>query len=433
MDEKALNPYTNNKCVHESTIDYHLKVAISKENKLKETAIGFIPIDWKCALISSVAKLESGHTPSKKRPEYWNGNIQWISLHDTNKLSKNLIYFTTKTITTEGLNNSSARLLPSGTVVFSRTATVGKVSIMGQPMATSQDFANYICGPELYNLFLVYLFRSMGSVWHSYMAGSIHNTIYMPTFQSLQIAIPPIHEQRNIANALSDVDALLAKLDQLIAKKRDIKKGAMQNYLTGRMRLPSFNEDWVPFKIKEIAFSCSEQNKDRLDLPVLSCSKHFGFVDSLSYFKNQVFSQNTAGYKIIARGQIGYPSNHIEEGSIGLQDLYDFALVSPIYIVFSTRDNVNSYFLHRLLKLEEYRQKFETATGASVDRRGSLRWPEFSEISVLLPSSKEQMAISEMLRDIEKEIYNLEQQRNKTHQLKQGMMQQLLTGKIRLV
>ncbi|MBE3044937.1 restriction endonuclease subunit S [Candidatus Bathyarchaeota archaeon] len=144
-----------------------------------------------------------------------------------------------------------------------------------------------------------------------------------------------------------------------------------------------------------------------------------------------MFSKDLSLYKIIRRGKIGYPANHVEEGSIGLQDLYDVALVSPIYIVFSAGEGVNSFFLHRVLKLNSYRQKFKTATTSSVDRRGSLRWPAFSEITVALPLLSEQTAIAEVLSDMDAELAALERRRDKTHALKEGMMQELLTGRTR--
>jgi type I restriction enzyme S subunit len=253
-------------------------------------------------------------------------------------------------------------------------------------------------------------------------------------FESVPIPLPPTKaEQRAIAAALSDTDALIESLTQLLAKKRALRMGSMQELLTGKARLPGFYGEWETKRIADIASPSSEANDAGEPLPVLTCSKHLGFVDSLGYFKNQVFSKDTSGYKIIRRGQIGYPANHIEEGSIGLQDQYDVALVSPIYVVFSVNRGVNSYFFHRLLKLDSFRKKFEAATTSSVDRRGSLRWPAFSEITMSMPSSGEQDAIAAVLRSMDAEIVALEAKLTKARQLKQGMMQELLTGKIRLV
>jgi type I restriction enzyme, S subunit len=254
-------------------------------------------------------------------------------------------------------------------------------------------------------------------------------------FQKCPIPIPrDIDEQRAIATALSDVDAVLGGLDRLITKKRDLKQAVMQQLLTGQTRLPGFHGEWEVKRIMDVASPCSDRNTAGETLPVLACSKHFGFVDSLGFFKNQVFSKDLSTYRLIRRDEIGYPANHVEEGSIGLQDLYDTALVSPIYVVFRVTDDVNSFFLHRLLKLDSYRQRFRTATTSSVDRRGSLRWPAFSEITVRLPPTKtEQTAIATVLSDMDAEVATLEARRDKTRDLKQAMMQELLTGKTRLV
>ena len=265
--------------------------------------------------------------------------------------------------------------------------------------------------------------------------GATINQITNKSLNSFRVPVSPLDDERRaIATALSDVDALLNGLDRLIAKKRDLKQAAMQQLLTGQTRLPGFHGEWEVKRIDDIALPVSEKNTDGMRLPVLTCSKHFGFMDSLSFFKNQVFSHDLSTYKIIRRDEIGYPANHIEEGSIGLQDMYDIALVSPIYVVFRVTEHVNSVFLHRLLKLGSYRQRFNTATTSSIDRRGSLRWPDFSEVTVKLPPTKiEQIAISTVVVDMERELAVLEARRDKTRDLKQGMMQELLTGRTRLI
>lgn len=264
--------------------------------------------------------------------------------------------------------------------------------------------------------------------------GAIRANIGQQNLSRVLAPVPPLEEQQAIAEALSDADALLQGIDDLIAKKRDIRQAAMQQLLTGQIRLTGFQGRWLDKNIGDIAVPISEINVTQEKLPVLACSKHTGFVDSLRYFKNQVFSKDLSTYKVIRRNEIGYPANHIEEGSIGLQDRYDVALVSPIYVVFRVVDGINSYFLHRLLKLDSYRQRFKIATTASVDRRGSLRWPAFSKIAISLPpTADEQAAVATALMDMDAELAALEQRREKTSGLMQAMMQELLTGKTRLV
>lgn len=263
--------------------------------------------------------------------------------------------------------------------------------------------------------------------------GAVRANIGQERLGSIYVPIPPLEEQRALATALSDVDALVGAIARAIIKKRDLRRATMQQLLTGRMRLPGFQGTWETTMIRDVAVPTGPKNIAGERLPVLTCSKHRGFTDSLRYFKNQVFSDDLRTYRVIRRGEIGYPANHIEEGSIGLQDRHDVGVVSPIYVVFKVRETVNSYFLHRLLKLDLYRYQFKSATTSSVDRRGSLRWPAFSEILVRLPSLPEQDAIAEVLSDMDAELAALEARLDKTKALKQAMMQELLTGHTRLV
>lgn len=247
-------------------------------------------------------------------------------------------------------------------------------------------------------------------------------------------AIPPTtYEQSAIADILADVDALIESLEQLLTKKRRIKQGAMQELLTGKRRLPGFVDRWQSHRLGDVADPVTSINRNAAQLPVITCSKHLGFVDSLGFFKNQVFSNNTTTYKIVSRGQIAYPANHIEEGSIGYQDLYDAALVSPIYVVFQPRPGINGKFLHRLLKLPQFLPVFGRFTSSSVDRRGSLRWPAFAAIEVTLPTEEEQIAVVEVIETLEADVTAHEAHLAKARALKQAMAQALLTGRIRLV
>lgn len=169
--------------------------------------------------------------------------------------------------------------------------------------------------------------------------------------------------------------------------------------LTGKCRLAGFTAsghkrdtpygsvpvEWDYPRIGDVAAEISDKLGDSEPYPVLSCTKHHGLVDSLKYFKKQVFSANTSTYKVAPRGCLVYATNHIDEGSIGYQNLYDAGLVSPMYTVFKANDKVVDAYLFALLKTEHYRQIFASAINASVDRRGSLRWKDFQRIHIPLP------------------------------------------------
>ena len=196
------------------------------------------PADWKLVTLTKVAKLESGHTPSREHPEYWGGNIPWLSLGDTNALDVLEVDQTAECITVNGIANSSARILPKDTVAFSRTATVGKATRLKRPMATSQDFANWICGPDLLPSYLVQVFRHMQREWLRLQEGSTHQTIYMPVFKRLQILLPPIDEQKRIADVGEAFDRrITAERDALTVLIQN-RTALAQELLSGRVRLP---------------------------------------------------------------------------------------------------------------------------------------------------------------------------------------------------
>lgn len=198
-----------------------------------------IPSDWNLRLLTKLAKLESGHTPDREHPEYWNGEIPWLSLQDTERLDGSTIFQTKETITQEGLDNSSARMMPAGTVVFSRTATVGKCALLGKAMATSQDFANWICGKQIDPHYLLQLMEHLEREWERIQAGSTHKTIYMPDFKRLQILLPPLAEQKRIAAIGSAFDARIRAERAVLEELTAVKAALARELLSGRVRLPT--------------------------------------------------------------------------------------------------------------------------------------------------------------------------------------------------
>ncbi|MBB4199657.1 hypothetical protein CCR94_07280 [Rhodoblastus sphagnicola] len=197
-----------------------------------------IACDWDLVTLTKVAKLESGHTPSRDQPDYWGGDIPWLSLADTDALEALEVDQTSEYVTSKGIAHSSARILPKDTVVFSRTATVGKATRMKIPMATSQDFANWICGPTLLPAYLVQVFRHMGREWERLQEGSTHQTIYMPVFKKLQILQPPKIEQQKIAEIGEAFDHRISCERAALAGLLHNRAALSQELLSGRLRLP---------------------------------------------------------------------------------------------------------------------------------------------------------------------------------------------------
>jgi restriction endonuclease S subunit len=195
---------------------------------------------WRWSALTDMARLESGHTPSRSHPEYWGGSIPWIGIQDARKHHGERIDETSQTINELGTANSSARLLPANTVCLSRTASVGYVVVMGRPMATSQDFVNWVCSASLVPDFLKYIFlaESRDGLLR-YASGSVHQTIYFPEAKAFHICHPDTKEQLRIikqCDALTEETQRLALLyEQKLAALEALKKSLLHQAFTGEL------------------------------------------------------------------------------------------------------------------------------------------------------------------------------------------------------
>jgi type I restriction enzyme M protein len=208
------------------------------------SSVGWLPerpSHWRDARLTLLARLGSGHTPSRDRPEWWeNCTIPWITTGDISVMRGDrdeFIHDTKHHISEEGLLNSAAELHPEGTVVLSRTASVGFSAIMARPMATSQDFATWTCGDLLRPRFLLLCLRVMRPDLLGRLAmGSTHKTIYMPEIEAIRIPLPPVEEQEEIVEAvwesLRPLDAAAEALTHRIALLGE-KRAALSLALVG--------------------------------------------------------------------------------------------------------------------------------------------------------------------------------------------------------
>ncbi len=172
------------------------------------------PPGWIWVPLIDIAKLESGHTPSRSRSDWWDGNIAWVGVVDARIHHGATIYETRQHTNEYGIANSAARILPKGTVCISRTASVGYVIILGKPMATSQDFVNWVPTDAVSSEWLQLVFMAETEALGRFGKGAVHQTIYFPEWISMHIALPPLAEQRRI---VAKVDELMALCDQLEA------------------------------------------------------------------------------------------------------------------------------------------------------------------------------------------------------------------------
>jgi type I restriction enzyme S subunit len=213
---------------------------------------GQVPVTWTVGNIRRFAAMKTGHTPSRSRTELWeNCDIPWFTLADVWQLRdgrQTYLGETKEQVSRLGITNSAAELLPARTVVLSRTASIGFSGIMPRPMATSQDFWNWVCGPELLPEYLLFVFRAMAGAgeFRRMMTGSTHQTIYQPVAAAMQIPVPPRPDQAAIVEFLSEqtgvCDSITDTVRQFIDLMRERRAALITALLTGQIDVATYGQ-----------------------------------------------------------------------------------------------------------------------------------------------------------------------------------------------
>jgi type I restriction enzyme S subunit len=200
------------------------------------------PPGWAWTPLLRVARQETGHTPSRGVASYWDGgDVPWIGIRDAGTHHGTTIFDTMQKCTALGLENSSARLLPTGTVCLSRTASVGYVTVLGKPMATSQDFATWTCTQALLPEFLKFTLLAEGDDIRRFGEGSTHTTIYFPEIRALHICLPPVQEQAEIIRMLTSNAG-----GQTVARNEATRALTLLDRLEQSILARAFRGDLVP-------------------------------------------------------------------------------------------------------------------------------------------------------------------------------------------
>jgi len=240
-----------------------------------------------------------------------------------------------------------------------------------------------------------------------------------PQIAKINVVVPPLPEQTAIATTLSDVDALISSLDALISKKKQIKQGAMQELLSGKRRLPGFSGEWEVKRLGDVALikTGARNNQDKIEdgiYPFFVRSENIERINSYCYDEEAIL--------VPGEGRIGDIFHYIH----GRFDVHQ-----RVYVINQFSKDVFAKFIYFYLVKYFGKHAMQNTVKATVD---SLRLPTFQKFEITIPPRlPEQKAIAAILSDMDAEITTLESRRNKTKLLKQGMMQELLTGRIRLV
>jgi type I restriction enzyme S subunit len=405
----------------------------------KQTEVGVIPEDWDAVSLDSISRVTSG----KRLPAGY-----FVTSHVTPHP-----YIRVSDMYQGGVEPKSIKYVPTGAfpaisqyrifrddLFISVAGTLGLVGKIPESLdgANLTENANRISDIQCHQDYLLYVLLSdlVQNTIESIRTVGAQPKLALARIRKFQIPLPPtLEEQRAIATALSDVDALLEELDRLIAKKRDIKQAAMQQLLTGETRLPGFEGEWEVKTLREISRIQRGASPRPIDSPIwFDDNSLIGWVRISDVTSSGMFLEKTS-QKLSSLGV--QQSRPVPAGSLIMSICATVGrpIVTKVdvcihdgFVVFDSLE-ANQLFIFYFLKWIEPKWSQHGQTGSQMNLNTGL----INGTEIKLPPMDEQMAIAECLFDMDAEIQALEQRRSKTAELKQGMMQELLTGRTRLV
>ena len=413
---------------------------VEMKSGYKMTEVGVIPEDWEVKNVSEscLIKARIGWQGLKKSEymssgdyllitgtDFDNGQVNWKSCAYVSKARYE--------------QDSNIKIRPQD-ILISKDGTIGKVAYLGMiPKAGTLNSGIFVIRANDRKIDQVFLSKIFMSFYfedflNRLVAGSTINHLYQKDFVKFCFPLPNSEEQAAIATALSDVDSLISALTKKIEKKKAIKQGLMQQLLTGKKRLPGFGDVWDVVQLKRIISEFIVPMRDKptaLTGPIPWCR-----IEDFDgkYLKKSLSNQGVDLNTVSKMNLKIFPVNTLLvscSANLGRCAIVKQKLVTnQTFIGLVPSDRIDVEFLYYKMSRED-KNLNNMATGTTISY---LSREQFENYEILIPSSKaEQTAIANILSDCDSEIAALEEKRDKYKEIKQGMMQQLLTGKIRLI
>lgn len=399
----------------------------------KQTEVGVIPEDWGVRQITEVCDFI---VPGRNKPKFFDGPIPWITTPDLVDGGSVLESRLGLAVSRDEARSVGSKIVPTGSVVMSCVGELGIVAYAEREIVINQQLHAFIPREPIDGHFLMHAIQTRKPYLDSIATKTALPYLNKDNCNSIRLPFPPILEQRAIAQALSDVDALISSLDQLFAKKRDTKQATMQQLLTGKQRLPGFGGEWKTKFLGDVTQIVSG-GTPKTSIPEYWDGGIPWCTPTDITGSPGKYLQETAR-TISPQGLAASSATLLPAGSLLLCSRATIGELKIATTPVSTNQGfkalicggaVNNEFLYYLLL---------TMKAALVERASGSTFLEISKgdtarLEIRLPQPDEQTAIASVLSDMDNEIAALEDKRDKTLALKQGMMQELLTGRIRLV
>ncbi|MBN3951299.1 MAG: restriction endonuclease subunit S [Nostoc sp. NMS7] len=412
----------------------------------KKTEVGVIPDDWEVKRLGDIADIKTGPFGSSlHEKDYVEDGTPIITVEHLGE--KGVVHKNLPMVSHADKNRLSAYILKTGDIVFSRVGSVDRNSLISDVengwLFSSRLLRIRINPQNISPAYLSYHFHQEPTKQRirSVAVGQTMASLNTEILKNIEVILPPTRlEQKAIAQSLSDVDALITECDRIISKKRNTKQGTMQQLLTGKKRLPGFSGKWEVKKLEEVTaitrlagaeYSSVWKEDDNGEIIAL---RGFNIVKNRIIEKDLARISNELSLKLnrsrLYRGDVVYPCVGTIGNAAVIEEDDKYHIQQNIAKITPIKSVLSSYYLaHYLISplgLDEVLRFNATSSQPNV-LVGSLR-----KYRIPLTSIPEQKAIAQILSDMDTEIAGLEQKRDKYKAIKQGMMQELLTGKTRL-
>jgi len=395
-----------------------------------------IPSDWQIVELNKCCDfITKGATPTTYGFEWTNNGVVFLRSECVSE--RGLELKAAMFISDEADRIMKRSSLHEGDILMTITGNVGRVCQIpkGFPKANiNQHIARIRVRNDYSEKDYIFQYLKQEKIAKDYLkitTGQAYPQISLEQVRNTSIPLPPLPEQKAIAQVLSTADAALHTTEKLIAQKELRKKWLMQQLLIGKKRLKGFEGEVKLKLVEQYLKEISERNKELKVSNVLSVTNSKGFINQADQFDRVVASEDATNYKIVRKGQFAYNPSRVNVGSLDLLRCFESGILSPMYVVFETDKSqlLPDYFYYQL-KTQWFYGHIPMFVQGSV--RDSLSFDGLCSMKFFIPSIEEQTAIAQVLQAADKEISLLKAKAEKLRKQKKGLMQVLLTGKVRL-
>ncbi|WQY48020.1 restriction endonuclease subunit S [Helicobacter pylori] len=389
------------------------------------------PSNWQRVRLGDVAEIIGGGTPSTQITSFWNGSINWFTPTEIG-ITK-YVYKSQRTITPLGLKKSSAKLLPIGTILLTSRASIGDCAILKVVATTNQGFQSLIPLEKINNEFLYYLILTLKNKLLELASGSTFLEVSPNKIKNLLIPLPPLNEQIAIANILSDLDHYLYSLDALILKKESVKKALSFELLSQRKRLKGFNQAWQRVRLGDICefgnggayetlivengdFKLISLNSIDIDGNLKNTMKRVNFYDNSLKQDDIVMVLSDVAHGDFLGLCAVIPSN-------------DYVLNQRMGRLRIRNDCINILFLRLYINANQKYFKMQGQGSSQLN----LSKKAIEDFEIPLPPLNEQIAIANILSDLDHEIISLKNKKRQFENIKKALNHDLMSAKIRVL